>query len=56
MWTTRPNKGVKSGQLIAVRFTRGHKGMQTTLRAHFSLRMAKFDTLLTHYKLLIILC
>ena len=45
MRTTRPNKAVKSGQSTAVRFTRGHKGMRATLRAHFSLRIAKFDTL-----------
>ena len=46
MRTTRPNKeGVKSGQSTVVRFTRGHKGMWATLRAHFSLCIAKFDTL-----------
>ena len=46
MRTTQPNKeAVKSWQSIAIRFTRGHKGMRDTLRAHFSLRIAKFDTL-----------
>jgi len=32
-------------------FDRGHR----TLRAHFSLGIVKFNTLLTHYKLLIII-
>ena len=45
MWTTRPNKGIKFWQSTVVRFTRGHKSIQTTLQAHFSLRIAKFDTL-----------
>ena len=36
MQTTRPNKeDVKSGKSTAVRFTRGHKGMWSTLRLIF---------------------